>query len=275
MSRLEGSRWRLRWAREMRPAMEFEWVFFRLLFEAKRECRHFQGCGEETQIPPHNVADYLTRSVRRASGFVLDGYTEGDGGKKCSKMNERLLTFTYGQRKNEVYRHGWQHAMVTASQATKSKELLDSWKEIAVFLNRGVRTVQRWERAEDLPIHRHPHRSGSSVFAFASEIRSWLNTRGDSKDARHRDDEQKVDKIAFRNRKVSSEELVRSCETARIRAQRVRGEFQLPEHAEQERRRSDAAAIWNLMHQKHAPVRRGLRFRTKGRSSHGGHQLAS
>ncbi len=36
MSRLEGSRWRLRWAREMRLAMEFEWVFFRLLFGSKR-----------------------------------------------------------------------------------------------------------------------------------------------------------------------------------------------------------------------------------------------
>src|SRR6266849_8941258 len=52
ISRLEGSRWRLGRAREMRPAMEFEWVFFRLLFGAKRECRHFQGCGEEAQIPP-------------------------------------------------------------------------------------------------------------------------------------------------------------------------------------------------------------------------------
>ena len=52
-SRLEGSRWRLRRAREMRLAMEFEWVFFRLLFGAKRECRHFQGCGQERQIPPH------------------------------------------------------------------------------------------------------------------------------------------------------------------------------------------------------------------------------
>jgi hypothetical protein len=71
MSRLEGSRWRLRRAREMRPTMEFEWVFFRLLFGAKGECRHFQGCGEETQITTSYVADSLTRSVRRASGLVL------------------------------------------------------------------------------------------------------------------------------------------------------------------------------------------------------------
>ena len=53
MSRLEGSRWRLRRAREMPLAMEFEWAFVRFLFGAKRECRHFQSCGEEKQIPPH------------------------------------------------------------------------------------------------------------------------------------------------------------------------------------------------------------------------------
>jgi hypothetical protein len=77
MSRLEGGRWRLWRAREMRPAMEFEWVFLRLLFEAKRKCRHFQGCGEKAQVPPHIVADYLTRSVRRASGFVVANNTSG------------------------------------------------------------------------------------------------------------------------------------------------------------------------------------------------------
>ena len=53
MRRLEGSGWRLRRAREIRLAMEFEWVFFRFLFGAKRECRHFQRCREERQIPPH------------------------------------------------------------------------------------------------------------------------------------------------------------------------------------------------------------------------------
>ncbi len=47
MSRLEGSCWRLRRAREMWPAMEFEWVFFRLLFGAKRECRHTAKTAEK------------------------------------------------------------------------------------------------------------------------------------------------------------------------------------------------------------------------------------
>ena len=58
--------------------MEFEWVSFRFLFGGKRECRHFQGCGEETQDTISYVADYLTRSVRRASGLVLVGQPDCD-----------------------------------------------------------------------------------------------------------------------------------------------------------------------------------------------------
>ncbi len=37
---------------------------------------------------------------------------------------------------------------------------LDSWKDIAAFFHRSVRTVQRWERLEDIPVHRHVHHSG-------------------------------------------------------------------------------------------------------------------
>src|SRR5215216_1126958 len=50
---------------------------------------------------------------------------------------------------------------------------LDSWKEIAAYLRRGVRTVRRWEREEGLPVHRHVHRVLGSVYAFKSEIDRW------------------------------------------------------------------------------------------------------
>ena len=50
---------------------------------------------------------------------------------------------------------------------------LDSWKEIAAYLNRGVRTVRRWENDEGLPVHRHVHRTQGSVYAFKSEIEAW------------------------------------------------------------------------------------------------------
>lgn len=58
-----------------------------------------------------------------------------------------------------------------------SEEKLDSWKEIAGFLDREVRTVQRWERTEHLPVHRHAHQKKSSVYAYASELAAWRKNR--------------------------------------------------------------------------------------------------
>jgi TolB-like protein len=54
---------------------------------------------------------------------------------------------------------------------------LDSWKEIASYLNRGVRTVRRWETEEGLPVHRHVHRTLGSVYAYRSEIDTWRQAR--------------------------------------------------------------------------------------------------
>jgi hypothetical protein len=54
---------------------------------------------------------------------------------------------------------------------------LNSWKEIATYLGRGVRTVQRWERELGLPVHRIRNSDHSPVFAFASELRLWVQGR--------------------------------------------------------------------------------------------------
>jgi hypothetical protein len=51
--------------------------------------------------------------------------------------------------------------------ADDSRERLDSWKAIAVHLGRDVRTVQRWEKSERLPIHRKLHDKLSSVYGVA------------------------------------------------------------------------------------------------------------
>jgi len=60
----------------------------------------------------------------------------------------------------------------------QAKEVLDSWKEISFFLNRGVRTVQRWEREEGFPVRRHNHNKRGTVFALTSEIEHWMQKRG-------------------------------------------------------------------------------------------------
>jgi Tol biopolymer transport system component len=54
---------------------------------------------------------------------------------------------------------------------------LDSWKEIAAYLRRGVSTVQRWERDEALPTHRLHHSKLGSVYAYKSEVDAWLCDR--------------------------------------------------------------------------------------------------
>lgn len=54
---------------------------------------------------------------------------------------------------------------------------LDSWKEIASYLKRDVRTVQRWEKTEKLPVRRHLHEKQGTVYAFKSEIDAWSQGR--------------------------------------------------------------------------------------------------
>jgi Tol biopolymer transport system component len=51
---------------------------------------------------------------------------------------------------------------------------LDSWKEIAHYLGRNERTVQRWELERGLPIHRLPGTKRGGVFAFSEELDIWL-----------------------------------------------------------------------------------------------------
>jgi CheY-like chemotaxis protein len=53
------------------------------------------------------------------------------------------------------------------------RKILSTWKEIATYVNRGVRTVQRWEAEFSLPVHRTGEDRGS-VFAFADELDGWL-----------------------------------------------------------------------------------------------------
>lgn len=55
---------------------------------------------------------------------------------------------------------------------------LDTWKEIAVYLNREVRTVQRWEKREGLPVRGHFHMRSRTVYALKDEIDAWLTARG-------------------------------------------------------------------------------------------------
>jgi Tol biopolymer transport system component len=65
----------------------------------------------------------------------------------------------------------------TASSAKPPEDRLDSWKEIAAYLNRDVTTVQRWEKREGMPVHRHVHDKMGSVYASRAELDAWARGR--------------------------------------------------------------------------------------------------
>ena len=81
------------------------------------------------------------------------------GGQTCSLSTRALKTGLLGDRQ-----HG--------SSAT-----LTSWKEIAQYLGKGVRTVQRWEKTLHLPVRRPNRHARGIVCAVPNEIDLWLQSR--------------------------------------------------------------------------------------------------
>ena len=59
----------------------------------------------------------------------------------------------------------------------ESGDRLESWKEVAAYLKRDVRTVQRWEKSEKLPVHRHMHGTQGTISASKEEIDAWARER--------------------------------------------------------------------------------------------------
>jgi hypothetical protein len=53
---------------------------------------------------------------------------------------------------------------------------LSSWKEIAHYVGKGVRTVQRWEREAGLPVRRPQGEGKGKVLAFPEEIDGWMHS---------------------------------------------------------------------------------------------------
>src|SRR5215472_12392920 len=61
--------------------------------------------------------------------------------------------------------------------ASERGERLEGWKQIAAYLKRDVRTVQRWERTEQFPVRRQMHRKLGNVLAFKDELDCWMSQR--------------------------------------------------------------------------------------------------
>jgi TolB-like protein len=108
---------------------------------------------------------------------------------------------------------------------------LDSWKEIAAFFRREVRTVQLWEKCEGLPVRRQFHKKAGSIYAYRHELEAWWIARS----------------AMLAGYGKSSDPLIPSCKTKTVRA---------PEKAEM-----DNAEFCRILafpfHVIHSPLDRG------------------
>ena len=76
-----------------------------------------------------------------------------------------------------------------------NSEVLNSWKEIAAYLGRGVRTVQRWERELGLPVRRPRGKERSAVIALTPDLDSWLHKVPQGTLTSHPSTEQRREKL--------------------------------------------------------------------------------
>jgi hypothetical protein len=60
------------------------------------------------------------------------------------------------------------------SSGTSAPAVLSGWKQIACYLGKSVRTVQRWERDLGLPVRKIDTQTKSGVVAFVTEIKLWV-----------------------------------------------------------------------------------------------------
>ncbi len=69
------------------------------------------------------------------------------------------------------------HKPKAKAETLSPADRLDYWQEIAQYLGREVRTVQRWEREKSLPVRRlsgDGEDNQPRVFAYKSEIDAWV-----------------------------------------------------------------------------------------------------
>jgi TolB-like protein/Tfp pilus assembly protein PilF len=101
---------------------------------------------------------------------------------QANGLNLKDLAGGYNIPCNGIHRAKHMTAKIQPQSSKLVSELasevrLESWKEIANYLNRNVRTAQRWERLERLPVRRHKHVKHESVYAYKHEIDAWREQR--------------------------------------------------------------------------------------------------
>src|ERR1700686_5869618 len=133
-------------------------------------------------IPGNGAArtqsDTLVGAVKRQCAELQPFLQVPSNTVLCRLQPGRLQSFS-GPRHSRTNREGAMAEPVpgTPPSLRPPEDHLDSWKEIATYLKRDVTTVQRWEKREGMPVHRHQHDRIGSVYASRAELDAWVPSR--------------------------------------------------------------------------------------------------
>jgi hypothetical protein len=132
------------------------------------------------QLSIHSPVTYSPKSTL-VSATLGSLRTANDSRENRHTQSPNVIGFTHiiQRRIESMFSQPHQQSQ-SNTMATPRADLLDSWKEIACFFGREVRTVQLWEKHEGLPVHRHNHVRRASVRAYRSELTHWFHTRSSS-----------------------------------------------------------------------------------------------
>jgi phage terminase Nu1 subunit (DNA packaging protein) len=117
-------------------------------------------------------------------------------------------------------------------------EILNSWKEVAEYLGRGTRTVQRWEQDLGLPVRRPRGKRHSAVMALRQDLDTWVRDRPQ---INHQENGDRFDSLVMpvmppRHTQIPSEwvairETIRTSRGLRTQTRQLRADMSLALHS--------------------------------------------
>jgi ATP-dependent 26S proteasome regulatory subunit len=105
--------------------------------------------------------------------------------------------------KEETMSQGHFQGKSVANDQPSRRIVLASWKDLATYVGKGVRTVQRWESALGFPVRRSGGPGKSAVVAFTDEVDSWFAAR--FKKSVHGGSQSELQRLRERNAELLAE----------------------------------------------------------------------
>ncbi len=105
------------------------------------------------------------RVITTPNGRPVQAACLGCGGSARLRLLSDLISFQE--------HHTQSCADAAGPVSDQTGRILSSWKEVARYIGKGVRTVQRWERNSGLPVRR-PMAGCSAIIAYTEELDAWL-----------------------------------------------------------------------------------------------------